>query len=250
MPFNFQLLGVPWQAAAVRAVVDSLEAALPPGAWPNYVLGNHDEPRLATRLGLARARAAAMLLLTLRGTPTLYYGDEIGMTDVPIPPERQQDPWGLRVPGLGRDPCRTPMQWSAAPHAGFAPPATARLWLPLAGSYREVNVEHQITDPDSLLNLYRRLLAYRRATPALAEGSYRPLEGVPHDVYGFLRQAGKQRVLVLLNFSDTEQRVDLPDLGLGRLVISTHLDRQGAASLDPIGLRSGEGIIVELGNLT
>lgn len=251
MPFNFQLLGAPWQATAIRQVVDSLEAALPPGAWPNYVLGNHDEPRLATRLGLPRARVAAMLLLTLRGTPTLYYGDEIGMTDVPIPPERQQDPWGLQVPGLGRDPCRTPMQWSAAQHAGFSPPATPQLWLPLAANYREVNVERQHADPGSMLSLYRRLLAYRRATPALQWGSYLPLDGVPRDSFAFLRQAGEQRVLVVLNFSDTEQRLALSELGPGRLVISTHMDRQGTASLDPLDLRADEGIIVELeDNLT
>jgi len=246
MPFNFQLLGVPWESAAVRNVIDALEAALPPGAWPNYVLGNHDESRLATRLGLAEARVAAMLLLTLRGTPTLYYGDEIAMTDVPIPPEKQQDPWGLRVPGLGRDPSRTPMQWSAAPHAGFSAPETRQPWLPLPGDYQEVNVERQLADPRSMLNLYRRLLAYRRVTPALQRGSYRPLEGVAQATYAFLRQAGEQRVLVVLNFSHREQKVGLPALGSGRLVVSTYLDRQGTVSLDQLVLRASEGMIVEL----
>src|SRR6185312_2995569 len=113
LPANFHLLTTPWEAGAIATLADAYEAALPDGAWPNWVLGNHDRPRLAGRVGAAQARAAAVLLLTLRGTPTLYYGDEIGMGDVPVPADRVQDPWERRVPGqgLGRDPVRTPMQW-------------------------------------------------------------------------------------------------------------------------------------------
>src|SRR5690606_18916794 len=120
-------------------------------------LGNHDQHRIATRVGLAQARVAAMLLLTLRGTPTLYYGDEIGMRDVPIPPEMVHDPLERNIPGkgLGRDPERTPMQWSPEPNAGFT---TGTPWLPIAEDYRSVNVEVQRSDPRSMLNLYRRLI--------------------------------------------------------------------------------------------
>jgi alpha-glucosidase len=246
MPFNFQLLGVPWRAAAVRKVVDALEAALPSGAWPNYVLGNHDESRLATRYGHAQARVAAMLLLTLRGTPTLYYGDEIGMIDVPIPPERQLDPWGLRVPGLGRDFCRTPMQWSAAPNAGFSQVDSPELWLPLAADYQKINVEFQLDDPTSLLNLYRRLLAYRRASPVLQWGNYRPVDGMPEDCYVFLRQAGEQRVLVVLNFSDQKLRVALPGLDDGMVAVSTYMDREETVALADLALRGNEGVVIEL----
>ena len=121
LPFNFSLLHAPWEAEEVRRRVEALEAALLAGAWPNWVLGNHDEPRLATRFGPGAARTAAMLLLTLRGTPTLYYGDELGLPQLEVPPERQQDPFGRRVPGRGRDGCRTPMPWDAGPHAGFCP---------------------------------------------------------------------------------------------------------------------------------
>jgi alpha-glucosidase len=245
MPFNFALLGVEWQAQAVRQAVDSLEAALPPGAWPNYVLGNHDESRIASRYGRPQARLAAMLLLTLRGTPTLYYGDEIGMTDVPIPPEQQQDPWGLRVPGLGRDPCRTPMQWNSTANAGFSSPGEC-LWLPLADDYREVNVERQLAEPTSILNLYRRLLAYRRGTPALQWGNYQPIDSVPETCYAFLRQAGDRRVLVVLNFSDQEQRMALPALDVGTILISTHLDCEEPVNLAELVLRGNEGVIVEL----
>src|SRR5262249_15169959 len=122
LPFNFALLGAPWQARAVAALIDEYERALPPGGWPNWVLGNHDRPRRASRVGAAQAPVAAMLLLTLRGTPTLYYGDEIGMAQVDIPPDKIHDPVAHTLPGLGlgRDGCRTPMQWDAGPHAGFS----------------------------------------------------------------------------------------------------------------------------------
>jgi glycosidase len=246
MPFNFGLLNVSWDAQAVREVVDSVEAVLPEGAWPNYVLGNHDESRLASRYRRDEARVAAMLLLTLRGTPTLYYGDEIGMTDGAVPPERKQDPWAERVPGMGRDPCRTPMQWSAAPNAGFSPPDTPELWLPLPDDFESVNVERQLAEPRSMLNLYRRLLAHRRATPALQWGSYRPLDDVPDACYVFLRQTKEEQNLVALNFSDQKQRLTIPGLEEAIIVVSTHLDRSGAVNPGALSLRGNEGVIVEL----
>ena len=245
MPFNFALLFAPWQAASIRKSVDDLEAALPRGAWPNYVLGNHDEPRLASRVGRDNARLAAMLLLTLRGTPTLYYGDEIGMTNVSIPPGRQRDPFGLRVPGQGRDPCRTPMQWSDAPNAGFAPPHATECWLPLSPDYREINVECQLAEPTSFLNLYRRLLACRKSTPALQWGSYHPLGGAAKDCYVYLRQAKNQRILVALNFSEQEQSLDLSTFGHGRIRASTYMDREGQINLARLVLRPDEGVLVE-----
>ena len=119
LPFNFRLLLVPWQAGEIMAAITAYEAVLPAHGWPNWVLGNHDQPRLASRVGRAQARVAAMLLLTLRGTPTLYYGDELGMEDVPIPPELEQDPARFDGPNGGRDPERTPMRWDGSPGAGF-----------------------------------------------------------------------------------------------------------------------------------
>jgi glycosidase len=246
MPFNFSLLNVAWNAQEIREVVETLEAAIPPGAWPNYVLGNHDYWRIATRYGEAQARVAVMVLLTLRGTPTIYYGEEIGMTDVPVPPEREQDPWGLNQPGYSRDPCRTPMQWSAGPNAGFSVPETDELWLPLASDYEAVNVERQLEDPASMLSLYRRLLAYRKGTPALQWGDYQPVDTASEACYAFLRQAGDEHVLVALNFSGEEQQVGLPGLGAGRVAISTHLDRTEAVDGQSLTLRGDEGVIVEL----
>jgi alpha-glucosidase len=166
MPANFHLLTTPWTAHDVADLVERYEAALPEGAWPNWVLGNHDRPRLATRLGPGQERAAALLLLTLRGTPTLYYGDEIGMRDVEIPPDRRVDPWVFG----NRDPARTPMQWDAAGSFTSGEP-----WLPFAPDHERVNVEAQRDDPDSLLSLYRRLLALRRTEPDLVSGAYRTI---------------------------------------------------------------------------
>ena len=122
LPFNFQLLFTAWQASAVAALIDEYERALPAGAWPNWVLGNHDQKRVATRVGSRQARIAAMLLLTLRGTPTLYYGDEIGMHECPIRSRRpSRTPGRRREPGLGlgRDPQRTPMQWDGFARCGL-----------------------------------------------------------------------------------------------------------------------------------
>jgi glycosidase len=246
MPFNLGLIGVDWHPQAIRRVVDSIEAVIPPGAWPNYMLANFDESRIASRYGPAEARVAAMLLLTLRGTPTLCYGEEIGLTNVPIPPEREQDPFGLRVPGLGRDPYRTPMQWTAGPNAGFAPVGTPQLWLPLADDYEERNVDSQLADESSILNLYRRLIAYRQNSPALLEGDYRPGDEAPENCYVYLRESEAERVLVALNFTGQAQQLSLPILAGGNLIISTHLDRAEPVSESGILLRPHEGVIVGL----
>lgn len=243
LPFNFQLIRHPWQAQAIAETVDRYEAALPAGGWPNWVLGNHDNHRLASRLGAEHCRIAAMLLLTLRGTPTLYYGDEIGMQDVPITAEDAQDPVEARMPGLGlgRDPERSPMQWDAAPYAGFS---RVRPWLPVAADHAEVNVQRQREDAGSLLNLYRRLIALRRAEAALSVGGYRDLAGPP-DVLGYLRELGDMRFLVLLNFAATQQAVEL-DMLEGVLRLSSELDREGETVHERIVLRPHEGLLIEL----
>src|SRR4051794_7085466 len=146
LPFNFALIWATWKPEAVARLIADYEAALPPGAWPNWVLGNHDQPRVASRVGAAQARVAMMLLLTLRGTPTLYYGDEFGLESVPIPPEKVRDPFSS-VPGQGRDPYRTPMPWTTGPNAGFT---TAEPWLPLGADHPARNVAVLREDPASM----------------------------------------------------------------------------------------------------
>jgi alpha-glucosidase len=236
-----------WDARHLARLIDEYEAALPPGGWPNWVLGNHDQHRIATRVGPAQARVAAMLLLTLRGTPTLYYGDEIGMRDVPIPPERVQDPFEKNVPGLGlgRDPERTPMQWSAGPGAGFT---TGEPWLPVADDWRRVNVEAQRGDPRSILALYRRLIALRRGEPALEVGGFEPVSAAG-DVLAYARRtpAGGSDFLVALNLGPEPHVLPAPEWFRGGAVaLSTHLDREGERVQGDVELRGDEGVVVRV----
>ncbi len=206
MTFNFALMKAPWTAEGIREHVEEIERVVPPGEWPNYVLGNHDDTRLATRYGPESARLAAMLLLTLRGTPTLYYGDELGMQETHIPPDREQDPWGLRVPGLGRDGCRTPMPWTGEANGGFT---SGDPWLPLGDS--DVSVAAAEKDPGSLLHLYRNLLAMRRNRGALNHGSFEFFDGGDPECFCFVRSQGADRVFVALNFSGSHRTVSLPE---------------------------------------
>ncbi|MDX1532058.1 MAG: alpha-amylase family glycosyl hydrolase, partial [Rhodothermales bacterium] len=246
-PYYFALLKADWTAEAVRAAVDAQEAALPEGAWPNYVLGNHDDERIASRVGPAQAGVAAVLLLTLRGTPTLYYGDEIGMPEVAVPPDQQRDPWALRsgLPELSRDGCRTPMAWDASPSAGFSEAAPEALWLPLHPDHERINVATQLADPGSLLNLYRRLLRLRRATPALHGGAYRPFGGAPEGVFAFEREAGGERVLVALNFTGEPRRAALPAWAQsGEVLLSTRREREGEPVGEALPLAENEAVVL------
>ena len=243
LPFNFSLLSAPWHARTIAKLVDEYEAALPPGGWPNWVLGNHDRPRIASRLGRDQARIAAMLLLTLRGTPTIYFGDEIGMTQVAISPQQIRDPFEKRVPGLGvgRDGCRTPMQWDASANAGFS---LADPWLPVADDFRHENFEKQRCDPTSMFNLYRRLIALRRSRKALVQGSYRPI-AASGDLLLFVRGKGRECLLVALNMG--KDPVSLPSKGLtGSLMLSSGADREGESVSGALDLRPHEGVVIDL----
>jgi alpha-glucosidase len=207
------------------------------------VLGNHDNPRIASRIGAAQARVAAMMLLTLRGTPTMYYGDEIGMHDVPIPPERRQDPLAIRVPTHTRDPERTPMQWDAGPNAGFT---TDTPWLPIAADWQTTNVATERDDPDSMLSLYYRLIALRRAEPAQETGAYHP-QPATGDSLAYVRSAAERRFLMALNLGHQPAHLPLPRGMSGRVVVATHIDREGASVVDAIDLRGDEAVVVRLG---
>jgi alpha-glucosidase len=242
LPFNFQLIGAQWQADVIDRLVRDYEAALPPGAAPNWVLGNHDKPRIASRVGPERARLAAMLLLTLRGTPTLYYGDEIGMTDVDIPPDEVQDPFEKNEPGrgLGRDPQRTPMQWSAGPHAGFS---HARPWLRLADDWAALNVERQQSDATSMLALYRRLIALRRAEPALHAGAWEPLDAGA-DILAYARTVAQRRLVVLLNFANAQRGIDRALLGERADVLASTHERPEGKHAERLVLHALEGVVL------
>lgn len=258
LAFNFSFLRAPWAASAFRAEVKTFERLLPTGAWPDYTLSNHDHPRHVSRYapdgdlahGRRRARLAALMLLTLRGTPFLYYGEEIGMADAPIPLNRVVDV-------DGRDPERTPMQWDDGPAGGFT---TGKPWLPVSPEATTVNAAAQREDPASMLSLYRRLIGLRRESGALRRGSYRPLDGMPRDVFGYVRAEGDERWLVALNFGS--QPVVLDTIGVaegdtadgatrspatGTLRLSTDPEREVGV---PVGrdvlLAADEGVLVAL----
>ncbi|EWY39337.1 alpha-amylase [Skermanella stibiiresistens SB22] len=247
MPFNFQLIDAPWHARTVDRMIRDYEAALPPGGWPNWVLGNHDKPRIASRVGSAQARVAAMLLLTLRGTPTLYYGDELGMENVHIRSDQVQDPFERNVPGkgLGRDPERTPMRWDASANAGFT---SGEPWLPIGDDVERINVEAETDDETSMLTLCRNLIALRRGEDALSEGAFEAISA-EGDVLAYQRIHGGNRFAIVLNFGATPARVALPDIFAdGRVRLSTFMDR-GGASKDvgtSLEVRGHEGVIVQM----
>jgi len=248
LPFNFQLIHAAWNAHVIADLVDEYERALPPGGWPNWVLGNHDQPRIAARVGHSQARVAAMLLLTLRGTPTLYYGDELGIGRVHIPAARVQDPWERNEPGLGlgRDPQRTPMQWDATANAGFS---TGEPWLPLAETWQTCNVAVLREDPRSILSLYRALTALRRQRSALSVGRYQHYHGVSvaDTVFAYERQALSDRLLVALNLGHEATQIAAPRGVTGtRILLSTFLDRTGPMDPGTIELRGNEGLVIEL----
>ncbi|TXM69130.1 MULTISPECIES: alpha-amylase family glycosyl hydrolase [unclassified Methylobacterium] len=241
MPFNFQLIQTPWTAEAVSDLVENYEAALPEGGWPNWVLGNHDQPRIAARVGPDQARIAAMLLLTLRGTPTLYYGDEIGLAHVPIPPDRVRDPWERNEPGHGRDPERTPMQWDGETHAGFS---TAEPWLPLSPDAATRNVDALRDDPTSILTLYRRLLALRREHAALSVGAYRGVAASAADVFAYERFSADGVFRILLNFGEAAHALDLKGDETWTVVLSTRGHRGGERTAATVELGPNEGLIL------
>jgi alpha-glucosidase len=246
LPFNFGLLEAPWHARHLARLIDDYEAALPPGSWPNWVLGNHDRPRIVTRVGATQARAAAMLLLTLRGTPTIYYGDEIGMEDAFIPPELVSDPLGKNVPQLGRDGARSPMLWNNGPRAGFS---TVDPWTILHQPTAEMSVEAQKQDPSSMFNLHRRLISIRQDNTALSVGSYRAIVATG-DLLMFVREHGEgPTFLVALNLGDQPAAAVIHEAALsGTIALSTFCDREGERIDGAVDLRPNEGLLIRLGD--
>jgi alpha-glucosidase len=241
LPFNFHLITTPWTPTAIATLVEAYEAKLPPGAWPNWVLGNHDRARVASRVGLDQARTAAMLLLTLRGTPTIYQGDELGMTDVPIPPDRVRDPWEINIPGLGlgRDPARTPMLWNSQINAGFS---AAEPWLPLSSNWREINLECQRAETTSIWTLYRDLLAIRRREPALSAGDYVTFAATA-SLLAYERRLGVDRCLIVLDLSGQGGRIEIP---AGRVLLSTDGVWTDRAVGGELTLTPNQGVVVKI----
>ena len=240
LPFNFQLLLMQdWHAATIADIVTRYEAALPPWGWPNWVLGNHDRPRIASRVGPAQARVAALLLLTLRGTPTIYMGDELGMVDTVIPETEVQDPAEQREPGkgLGRDPERTPFPWEPGPGAGFT---VGKPWLRI-GTDTPLNVQRD--NPASMVSLYRALLALRRQYSALNTGAISDVAA--DDAVLSFRRSGSDgtNFAILANLGDVPTAVASTR---GEITLSTYGNRVGEEVAGTLFLRANEAIILRL----
>ncbi len=238
LAFDFELLLSPWKHGDLLLAIERSEALHPPGVLPTYAISNHDKPRHSTRWGPERARAAAFLLLMLRGVAVLYAGEEIGMVDadsadLPDPPFDR----------AGRDACRTPMQWDGSKTGGFT---AATPWLPIVDAATR-NVEAQRRDPDSHLSLYRHLIAARRTSIALGRGEQRSLFGVGPDVLAWTRESGDERVLVLLNVADGARACDLRRLNVssGKVVVATS-ERAGSVALEGLRLAPLEGLALLL----
>lgn len=238
MPFNFHLMVADWDARSLRALIESVLWNTPVGAWTNWTLGNHDEKRLATRVGQENARLGALLLLTLRGTPFLYYGDELGMVDVHIPDGGGKDPWGANISSLSRDGGRSPMQWNATENAGFG---HGEPWLPVAPDYRTRNAEFQSENPRSMLNLYRRLIALRKESVALRVGSYLSHPSATDEVLMYRRESDEDTKTVAMNLSDEPQEVQLRS---GKVLFSTADPDRNERFKVSLALEPREGVVV------
>ncbi len=224
LAFDFSLIFSKYGARRFRYCLERWYGAMPDRGWPSLVLNNHDQPRSVTRWclgrdGERRARVLAALLLTAWGTPFLYYGEEIGMKNGTVSRRQIKDPVGIKYWPFnkGRDPERTPMQWSAEANAGFS---ESEPWLPVADNYRKVNVAAQEKDPGSLLNWHRALISLRKERPALHRGAFR-LTGNDPDVLAYTREEGKDRLFVALNFSGKAKDISLEDFRAGAVVLST-----------------------------
>lgn len=246
MPFNFEGLHAKFNAESMSTIVNEFQGMINPDMHtPVYCFSNHDQSRIVTRFGGEKqARLIALMQLTLPGLPVIYYGDEIGMNNGPIRFEEIQDKSVFshgNDESVGRDPERTPMQWTAGQNAGFS---TAKPWLPVNPACQNVNVESEQNEPDSFLALYRRLLTLRSRYEILRTGEYEPLSDTDNDIFAYARWIGReQHVFVALNFGDTKHRVTLPHTG--SVLCATHpTDYPEVTDDGSVELRPYEGVLI------
>jgi alpha-glucosidase len=252
--FDFELLQTRWSAAAMGRAVERRECAFGPDRWPTVAISNHDQPRHVSRWSGGRdrdalARAAAVLLLTLRGTPFIYYGEELGVPGIVVPNRRAIDPPARRAgpefPWWNRDQARAPMPWTGEPGGGFT---TGQPWLPLPPDAATRNVASQRADPGSVLSFYRALLTLRRATPALHAGAFARVASPTPGVLAFRRWTLGGRALVALNLGGRQVTATIdPGAAEGPWETALGTDRSsppGITRSGRIGLRPLEGVIL------
>ena len=241
-PLNLVFSELHWDALTIKNFINEYSLSVPTENWPNYALGNHDQPRIAGRAGDESTKIAALLQLTLRGMPIIYYGDEIGMQNVSIPSDKIHDPVSFRDPNAkNRDPQRTPMQWNASDYAGFS---NAEPWLPVSDNYKEVNVEKELDNPESLLNIYRKLIKLIKQSPALLYGSYRPFVTKNESIMGYWRMKDEEEFLVLINFGSDAQEITI-SLEQSQLIFSSNQQFSQENLSNCIKLPAFSGIIVK-----
>jgi len=226
MTFDFSLIFRSWGARNYFNCIRKWYTNIPENGWPCNVLSNHDLFRNIDRFPWRlhkeeKAKVAAALLLTIKGTPFIYYGEEIGMKNAKISYREIQDPLGKRFWPLfsGRDKARTPMQWNPEKHSGFT---SGKPWLPVNGDFMQRNIETLDQDPDSLLNLYRILIKIRKAYPALQQGRWVPLITGCKGILAYARILFEERIVVILNFTSVKKRIVLPEHSFGNVLFSTH----------------------------
>jgi alpha-glucosidase len=240
-PFSFVWNHVTWDAKSLENYTEMFIKMMKPEYLPIFCLGNHDQSRIATKAGERLTRLAATLLLTVPGMPSIYYGDEIGMTDKIIEPHQVMDPFEKNLPneGFGRDPERTPMQWDDSEGAGFS---DAKPWLPL-GDNKNVNVAQQISDDDSLLNLYRKLIEVRKKSKALTRGSFEVIAN-GDNTFSYVRHFEDESVLIMLNFSQKMQIIKQPILEGAKIILAT--DPKIIKGKDSYAIPAHQAVIVEI----
>jgi len=238
--FNFNFAENRWHPKRFLNSALNWYQSLSADAWPNNFLSNHDMKRAASRYSLdendRRAKVAGALLLTIKGTPFMYYGEEIGLRDIPIrKKEDVLDPIGKYYWPFhkGRDGCRAPMQWNADHNAGFS---DAEPWLPVHKNYPTRNVEQQLADPNSLLHFFKKLIQVRKAEPALQRGDFLPLNTDPRQTLAFTRTYQEDTLLVLLNFSSREIAWEMPE-GNWSSIFGADDPEHGLVALDPYDVR-------------
>ncbi len=258
--FDFRLLRSPWRADRFRRLIQESDQAVPLGGWPPVVSSNHDQARHIDRYGkggdpVRRARATALLLFTLRGTPFVYYGEEVGLRDGKLRRSDRRDPYTIRYWPLktGRDSARTPMPWDDSLHAGFT---TGRPWLPLSHDWRETNFAHEQRDPDLMLSLYKRLIRLKKESQALTSGAYQPIDAGSKDCLlyhrSFQAETYTEGMLIAVNFRSQMQTVSIPTTvvmhgRVGTIILSTNPQRRTDRwNANQFQLGPDEGMVVRL----
>ncbi len=254
LAFDFSIMYRLWSARQFYRSLKRWYKAIPEKGWPCNVLSNHDQPRGRSRyMGKeacdARARVAAVFLLTLRGTPFLYYGEEIGMSNTKLARSEIVDPLGKKFWPIykGRDVSRTPMQWDQSDYAGFS---TVRPWLPVNSDYEKVNAAAQMKDRYSILNLYRKLISLRKKNKALTLGEWIPVVKGKNNVFAYFRIYNDETIFVALNFSSAPRKIKAGNRGQWRVILSTHRTKfEHFTELNFILLPNEATIIKKIGEL-